>query len=216
MGRRIFEAVAGIVLLVVAFVAAYLFQQAYQSGVEYRGFPVPLKDIPPYTVLTEDMFELKDFPSALTGGYADTLSQLTGRMSNSRIPAGLPVPLALISAPEDYRLADPSPPSAIGGQIKAGDKVNFYRLIPPGSVFIPLGKKDPILDPVALIAENIPVVMVLGSTARTSDTSEGGRVVSASTLIVAVNDEQREALLMLMGDISSGAIMWVTLAPVQE
>ncbi len=225
MGRRIFEAAAGIVLLVVAFVAAYLFQQAYQSGVEYRGFPVPLQDIPPYTVLTAEMFELRDFPSALTGGYADTLSQLTGRMSNSRIPAGLPVPLALISAPEEYRLADPSlevlsipvsPPSAIGGQIKAGDKVNFYRLIPPGSVFIPLGETEPILDPVTLIAENIPVVMVLGTSARTSDTSAGGKVVSATTLILAVNADQREALLKLMGDISSGAIMWVTLAPVQK
>ncbi len=224
MGRRIFEAVAGIVLIVVAFVAAYLFQQAYKSGVEYRGFPVPLKDIPPYTVLTAEMFELKDFPSALTGGYADTLSQLTGRMSNSRIPAGLPIPLALISAPEEYRLADPSlevlsipvsPPSAIGGQIKAGDKVNFYRLIPPGSVFIPLGKTDPILEPVTLITENIPVVMVLGTSARTSNTSEGSQVVSATTLIVAVNDKQREALLRLMGDISSGAIMWITLAPIK-
>jgi hypothetical protein len=225
MGRRIFEAVVGVILLVVAFVAAYLFQQAYKSGVEYRAFPVPLKDIPPYTVLSEEMFELKDFPSALTGGYADTLSQLTGRMSNSRIPAGLPVPIALISAPEEYRLADPSlevlsipvsPPSAIGGQIKAGDKVNFYRLIPPGAVFIPLGETEPILEPVTMIVENIPVVMVLGATTRSSDSNEGGRVVSATTLIVAVNDEQRDALLRLMGDISSGAIMWVTLAPVQK
>lgn len=225
MGRRIFEAVAGIILLVVAFVAAYFFQQAYKSGVEYRGFPVPLQDIPPYTVLTEDMFELKDFPSALTGGYADTFSQLAGRMSNSRIPAGLPVPLALISAPEEYRLADPSlevisipvsPPSAIGGQIKAGDNVNFYRLLPPGSQFIPLGSDKPILDSITLIAENIPVVMVLGATAKSSDLSESGKVISATTLILAVNDKQRDALLNLMADISGGAIMWVTLAPVQE
>jgi hypothetical protein len=225
MGRRIFEAIAGIVLLVVAVVAAYFFQQAYKSGVEYRGFPVPLQDIPPYTVLTEDMFELKDFPSALTGGYANAITQLTGRMSNSRIPAGLPIPLVLISAPEEYRLADPSlevlsipisPPSAIGGQIKAGDNVNFYRLIPPGSVFIPLGKTDPILEPVTLIAESIPVVMVLGTTAKSTNESESGKVISATTLILAVNAEQRDALLNLMADISSGAIMWVTLAPVQE
>jgi hypothetical protein len=108
MGRRIFEAVAGIILLIVAFVAAYFFQQAYKSGVEYRALPVPLEDIPSYTVLSEEMFELKDFPSALIGGYAGALSQLVGRMSTSRIPAGLPIPLVLISAPEEYRLADPA------------------------------------------------------------------------------------------------------------
>jgi hypothetical protein len=225
MGRRIFEAVAGIVLLVVAFVAAYFFQQAYKSGVEYRGFPVPVVEIPPYTVLNEKMFELKDFPSALTGGYANTLSQLAGRMSNSRIPAGLPVPLVLISAPEEYRLADPSlevlsipisPPSAIGGQIKTGDNINIYRLIPPGGSFIPLGETKPILEPVTLIAENIPVVMVLGDTARSSDSSEAGRVVTARTLILAVTNKQRDVILNLMGEISSGAIMWITLAPIAE
>jgi hypothetical protein len=196
MGRRIFEFAAGVVLLVVAFVAAYIFQQEYKSGVEYRALPVPVAEIPPYTMLSSKMFELKDFPSALTGGYANNLAQLAGRMSNSRIPAGLPVPLALISAPEEYRLADPSlevlsipidPPSAIGGQVKAGDNINIYRLVPPGGEFIPLGEKDPILEPVTLIAENIPVVKVLGDTARSSDPAEAGRV-----------------------------IMWITLAPIAE
>jgi hypothetical protein len=224
MGRRIFEAVAGIILLVVAFVAAYFFQQAYKSGVEYRALPVPVEEIPPYTVLTEKMFELKDFPSALIGGYANTLSQLTGRMSNSRIPAGLPIPLVLISSPEEYRLADPSlevlsipvsPQSAIGGQVRTGDNVNIYRLITPGSLFIPLGEKDPVMDPVTLIAENIPVVMVLGDTARSSASSAGGQVISAKILILAVTPAQRDAILNLMGEINAGAIMWITLAPIK-
>ncbi|MGB7540267.1 MAG: SAF domain-containing protein [Anaerolineales bacterium] len=224
MGRRIFEAVAGIILLVVAFVAAYFFQQAYKSGVEYRALPVPVEDIPPYTVLTEKMFELKDFPSALIGGYANTLSQLTGRMTNSRIPAGLPIPLVLISAPEEYRLADPSlevlsipvsPPSTIGGQVRTGDNINIYRLITPGSLFIPLGEKDPVLDPVTLIAESIPVVMVIGDTARASASSTGGQITSAKILILAVTAPQRDAILNLMAEINAGAIMWITLAPVK-
>ena len=225
MGRRIFEAVAGIILLVVAFVAAYYFQQAYKSGVEYRALPVPVEEIPPYTMLTEEMFELKDFPSALIGGYANTLSQLAGRMSNSRIPAGLPIPLVLISLPEDYRLADPSlevlsipvsAPSAIGGQIREGDNVNIYRLLAPGGLFIPLGGEDPIMDSVTLVAENIPVVMVIGDTARSSNSSGSGQEVSARILILAVTDAQRDAILTLMGELSSGAIMWVTLAPIKS
>lgn len=225
MGRRIFEFAAGVVLLVVAFVAAYFFQQEYKSGVEYRALPVPVAEIAPYTVLSAKMFELKDFPSALTGGYANDLSQLAGRMSNSRIPAGLPIPLVLISAPEEYRLADPSlevlsipidPPSAIGGQVKAGDNINIYRLVPPGEQFIPLGETLPILDPVTLIAEAIPVVKVLGDTARSSDSADAGRVTLARILILAVTAEERDAILNLMGQLSGGAIMWVTLAPVRE
>ncbi|MBN2084853.1 MAG: hypothetical protein JW748_06470 [Anaerolineales bacterium] len=224
MGRRIFEAVTGIILLVVAFVAAYFFQQAYKSGVEYRALPVPVQEIPPYTMLTEEMFEWKDFPSALIGGYASTLSQLTGRMANSRIPAGLPIPLVLISSPEDYRLADPSlevlsipvsAPSAIGGQIREGDNVNIYRLLTPGSLFIPLGGKDPIMDSVTLVAENIPVVMVIGDSGRSSSSSSGVQEVSARILILAVTDGQRDAILTLMGELNSGAIMWVTLAPIE-
>jgi len=221
MGRRIFEAVAGIILLVVAFVAAYFFQQAYKSGVEYRALPVPLEDILPYTVLSEEMFELKDFPSALIGGYAGALSQLTGRMSTSRIPAGLPIPLVLISSPEEYRLADPSlevlsipvsAPSTIGGQVREGDNINIYRLITPGSLFVPLGKS--VLDPVTLVAEKIPVVMVLGDAARSSASSAGGQVVSAKILILAVTPAQRDAILNLMAELNGGAIMWITLAPI--
>ncbi len=225
MGRRIFEAVAGIILLIVAFVAAYYFQQAYKSGVEYRALPVPVREIPAYTMLTDDMFELKDFPSALIGGYAETLSQLAGRMSNSRIPAGLPIPLVLLTSPEDYRLADPSlevlsipvsPPSAIGGQIREGDNVNIYRLISPGSLFVPLGEEDPVMDSVTLVAENIPVVMVIGDTARSSSSTSGVQEVSARILVLAVTDAQRDAILTLMGEITSGAIMWVTLAPIES
>jgi hypothetical protein len=224
MGRRIFEAVAGIILLVVAFVAAYFFQQAYKSGVEYRALPVPLEEIPPYTVLSEEMFELKDFPSALIGGYAGALSQLTGRMSTSRIPAGLPIPLVLISVPEEYRLADPSlevlsiPVSAdstIGGQVREGDNINIYRLITPGSLFVPLGESEPVLEPVTLIAERIPVVMVLGDAARSSASSAGGQVVSAKILILAVTPAQRDAILNLMAEINGGAIMWITLTPIE-
>jgi hypothetical protein len=223
MGRRIFEAVAGIILLIVAFVAAYFFQQAYKSGVEYRALPVPLEDIPSYTVLSEEMFELKDFPSALIGGYAGALSQLVGRMSTSRIPAGLPIPLVLISAPEEYRLADPalevlsipvSASSTIGGQVREGDNINIYRLITPGSLFIPLGESEPVLEPVTLIAEKIPVVMVLGDTARSSGSSTGGQVVSAKILILAVTPAQRDAILNLMAELNGGAIMWITLAPI--
>jgi hypothetical protein len=225
MGRRIFEGVVGVLLVIVAFVLAYFFQQSYKAGVEYMSLPVPVEEIPPYILLTDKMFEMKDFPSALTGGYAGSIAQLAGRISNSRIPAGLPIPLVLVSSPEDFRLADPAlevlsipinPQAAIGGQVRAGDKVNIYRLISPGSEFIPLGKEDPIMDPVTLVASNIPVVMVIGDSTSSAGGSETGRGGTARVLIVAVTGPERDAILTLMGELSGGAMMWITLAPIKS
>jgi hypothetical protein len=225
MARRIFEVVVGILLLVVAFVLAFFFQQTYKQGVEYKSLPVPVTEIPPYSILTETMFVMKDFPSALTGGYAESLAQLTGRISNSRIPAGLPIPLVLVSTSENFRFADPSlevlsipitPPAAVGGQVRVGARVNIYRLIPPGEKVIPTGSKDPISESITLIAENIPVVMVLGEDGGPAGLSETGRVVPAHVLVLAVTPEQRDAILNLMAEVQDRALMWVTLTPIAE
>jgi hypothetical protein len=224
MVRRIFEAVIGIILLVVAFILAFVFQQAYRTGVEYQSLPVPIAEISPYTVLNEKMFVMKDFPRALTGGYAASLTQLSGRMANSVIPAGLPVPLVLVSAATEYRLADPSlsvisvpitPSSAVGGQVRAGERINIYRLIPPGFKVIPIGSTDPINEPVTLIAENIPVVMVLGDDGSPAGLTSTGHLVPAHVLVLAVTPEELDAIMNLMAEAKASAIMWITLAPVQ-
>jgi hypothetical protein len=224
MVRRIFEAVIGIILLVVAFILAFVFQQAYRTGVEYQSMPVPIAEIAPYTVLNEKMFVMKDFPRALTGGYATTLDQLAGRMANSVIPSGLPIPLVLVSPATEYRLADPSlsvvsipitPSSAIGGQVRAGERVNIYRLIPPGSKVIPVGSTVEIYEPVTLIAENIPVVMVLGDDGSPAGLTSAGHLVPAHVLVLAVTPDELEAILNLMAETKQSAIMWITLAPVQ-
>jgi hypothetical protein len=224
MVRRIFEVVVGIILLVVAFILAFVFQQAYRTGVEYQSMPVPVTQIVPYTVLNDKMFVMKDFPRALTGGYATSLSQLSGRMANSVIPAGLPVPLTLVNSAAEYRLADPSlevvsipitPPSAVGGLVRAGERINIYRLIPPGAQVIPIGSTVAISEPVTLIAEDIPVVMVLGDDSSPAGLTSTGHLVTAHVLVLAVNPEELDAILNLMAEIKQAAIMWVTLAPVR-
>jgi hypothetical protein len=224
MVRRIFEAVVGIILLVVAFILAFVFQQAYRTGVEYQSMPVPVSEIVPYTVLNEKMFVMKDFPRALTGGYATNLNQLSGRMANSVIPAGLPVPLVLVSAATEYRLADPSlavvsipitPSSAVGGQVRAGERINIYRLSPPGSQVIPIGSTTAINEPVTLIAENIPVVMVLGDDGSPAGLTSAGHLVPAHVLVLAVTPDELNAILNLMAEANQSALMWITLAPVQ-
>jgi Flp pilus assembly protein CpaB len=224
MARRIFEAVIGIILLVAAFILAFVFQQSYRTGVEYQSLPVPIAEISPYTVLSPTMFEMKDFPRALSGGYATALNQLSGKMANSVIPAGLPVPLVLVNPPTEYRLADPSlevvsipitPPSAVGGQVRPGEKVNIYRLVPPGAQIIPVGSSTAISEPITLIAENIPVVMVLGDDGSPAGLTSAGHLVPAHVLVLAVTKDELNAILNLMAETKSTAMMWITLAPVQ-
>ena len=197
MARRIFEAVIGIILLVAAFILAFVFQQSYRTGVEYQSLPVPIAEISPYTVLSVSMFEMKDFPRALSGGYAISLNQLSGKMANSVIPAGLPIPLVLVNSPTEYRLADPSlevvsipitPPSAVGGQVRPGERVNIYRLVPPGAQIIPVGSSTAISEPITLIAENIPVVMVLGDDGSPAGLTSAGHLVPAHVLVLAVTN----------------------------
>lgn len=218
MGRRIFEVVVGIILLVLAFVLAFFFQQEYTSGVELQSLPVPVDNIGPYTLLSESMFVMKDFPRKLTetGAYATSLSQLDGRISTSIIPAGLPVPLVEATKPEDFRLADPnlevlsipiSPTSAVGGQIRIGDRINIYRIYPPSKAPVLQDRLDT-SDMVTLVAENIPVVLVLGG-----GSSSGGST-SANILVLALTQPEKEAILQLIADTKENAFMWITLAPV--
>jgi hypothetical protein len=224
MARRILEAVVGVVLLVVAFVLAYVFQQSYQSGVEYQSLPVPIAEIAPYTVLDVKMFEMKDFPRALGGAYATALSQLSGKIANSVIPAGLPIPLTLVNTTEESHLADPklevlsipiTPPSAVGGLVRAGERINIYRIIPPGAQVIPIGSIDPISESVTLIAENVLVVQVLAGDSSQAGVNSAGKMVQASVLVLAVTQDQLDPILNLMAEIKGSAMMWITLAPAQ-
>lgn len=225
MGRRLFEAVMGVILVVVAIVLAFLFQQNYARGVELQSLPVPLTGIPPYTMLTEDMFEWMDFPRALGSGYASSLDQLTGKITNSMIPPGLPIPLALIVSTADFRLADPkleilsipvTPESAVGGQVRIGERVNIFGLIPPPAGVNLAGQDALGKGSVSLVAEEVQVVNVLGRDGTTERVTEGGKSVPTEILVLAVTTDQRDAILKLLAETEQSAVMWVTLAPIEQ
>jgi hypothetical protein len=226
MARRIIEAVIGVLLLVFAIVGAFVFQQQYRNGVEFHAMPVPKADIPPYTILTDELFVQQDFPQALfqLGGYAISTQQLTGKIATSRIPAGLPVPMTLVSAAADFRLADAklevlsipiTPPSSIGGHIRIGDKVNLYRLVAPGKVLDPLSGEAVVDSQVTLVAGNVPVVDVLGQDGISADSTSNGQPVSAQILVVAVPPKIATDILKLIADMKANSLLWVTLATIQ-
>lgn len=225
MGRRLFEAIMGIVLIIVAVVLAYVFQQSYARGVELQSLPVPVAVIPSYTMLSEDMFEWKDFPRALGDAYAVEMAQLVGRVSNSAIPPGLPIPLVMVTSASDFRLADPTleilsipitPPSAVGGQVRIGERVNIYRLVPPLQKLDSANTETQIGATVTLVAEKVTVISVLGDDGSTVGLSESGRKVSPAILVLAVTAEQKDGILKLIAETEKSALMWITLAPVQQ
>jgi hypothetical protein len=226
MIRRIIEVGIGVLLLIFAIVGAVIFQQQYRNGVEFHAMPVPKADIPPYTILTEDMFVQQDFPQALfqLGGYASSADQLSGKIATSRIPSGLPIPLALVSTASDFRLADPklevvsipiTPPSSLGGHIRIGDKVNLYRLILPGRA-LEAQSSDALGDAtVTLIAGDVPVVEVLGQEGGSAGVQSNGQTISAQILIVAVSPSTAQEILKLIAETKANALLWVTLATVK-
>jgi hypothetical protein len=101
------------------------------------------------------MLAWRDFPRALIadqGDYATQPDELTGKITTSRLAAGLPIPARLVAIPSEFRLADAdlevlslpvTPAIAVGGQIQIGDQVNIYYLTaweePATGLFTPPG-----------------------------------------------------------------------------
>jgi hypothetical protein len=129
-----------------------------------------------------------------------------------------------VNSTEESRLADPSleilsipitPPSAVGGLVRAGERVNIYRIIPPGAQVIPIGSTAPISEPVTLVAENVLVAMALNDDGSQAGTTSTGKVVQTKVLVLAVTEAQVNPILNLMAEVKGGAFMWITLAPVK-
>ena len=98
--------------------------------------PVPVREIEPYTVITEDMFTTTEFTGYIKDfDYAVSYSSLDGRMTTGTLAAGLPVPMAFISQAAGFYMDDPkleivsmpvAPGQMIGGNIYPDQYVNLY------------------------------------------------------------------------------------------
>jgi Flp pilus assembly protein CpaB len=153
--KRIFQIILGLIAIAAGLTGAWYGRSTYLESVVTIQFPVPIQDIEPYTLLTPAMLAWRDFPRALIetqGDYATQPEDLTGKITTSRLVAGLPIPTRLVVSPSEFRLADPdlevlslpvTPEVAVGGQIQIGDQVNIYRLTaweePVVGLFTPSG-----------------------------------------------------------------------------
>ena len=137
MNKRI-QLMIGLLAIGLALGAGIYGRNVYLKEVSTYQVPVPVSDIPAYTVLSANMFQLRDMPRTMESlPYYQSLDSLIGRITTGKLPAGLPVPNAMVVVASQFRLADAAfevvsipvdPVSAVGGQIQIGQRVNLYRM----------------------------------------------------------------------------------------
>ena len=137
--NRSVQFVIGILAVLLAIGAGLYGRNAYLKEVSTYQVPVPAGPIPPYTVLSESMFKMRDMPRTMENlPYYQSVGDLNGLITNVSLPASLPVPKANAVPSDQFRLADAAfevvsipvePVSAVGGQVQIGQRVNLYRMI---------------------------------------------------------------------------------------
>ena len=137
--NRTVQFIIGVLAIGLAIAAGIYGRNTYLKEVSTYQIPVPVAEVPPYSVLTSEMFALRDMPRTMENlPYYQKVEDLTGMISVSPLPAGLPVAKTAAVPPAQFRLADAAfevvsipvePVSAVGGQIQIGQRVNLYQMI---------------------------------------------------------------------------------------
>ncbi|MBI3913108.1 MAG: hypothetical protein HY327_02760 [Chloroflexi bacterium] len=232
--------------LLAALGAGAIAQNQYQTLIATTDLVVPQFEIPPYTVITRSMLTVRAFPAPMAQEpvYREA-SEVIGRLSVVTL-----VPDELIYrhhavAPQAFRYTDDerleivsfpiSPEQAVGGQVRAGHRINVYRVALSPATNPNVGIADPRAwlalagAGVELLEPNVLVVDVrstqgapITSPASPSDPSTTGAAQSTSPrpltiLTVAVPPTVALDIIRLSGEARGGRfLLWVTLAPVTE
>ena len=226
----------GLVALVLALGAGFYGRNAYLKEVSTVQIAVPVHPIAPYTLLSPDLFSLREVPRAMqTLPYFQNPEEMNGLISTVQLPAGLPVAKSLAVMPESFRLADNNfevvsipvePVSAVGGQIHIGQRVNLYQMIDQDeseTAATDKSKSEQRLQ-VEQIAAGILVVDVRSSQGLAADSLQDQEQESASlsgsqqveqTQILTLAlppDQVQEVLRAVATAKKQGGLLWTTLA----
>lgn len=239
--NRTVQFVIGLLAAVLAVAAGVYGRNAYLKEVSTYQIPVPVADIAPYTVLTENLFVMRDMPRTMeTLPYDQSLADLKGQISVVKLPAGLPVSKVNAVPTAQFRLADASyevvsipvePVSAVGGQIRIGQRVNLYRMAQEeaqaesstNSTATSTTEQKEIL--VEQIASQVLVVDVRTSQGvpagpnNAEPKSSGGAMSGSQSveqvqiLTLALKPDQVQKVLEVVGSSKEqGGLLWTTLA----
>jgi Flp pilus assembly protein CpaB len=236
--NRTWQFVIGLVSLVLAVGAGFYGRNEYLKEVSTIQVPVPARSIPPYTLLTSDLFTQREMPRAIqTLPYYLNAKDLVGKISTVALPSGLPVSQENAVAPNSFRLADAAfevvsipvdPVSAVGGQIHIGQRVNLYTMtdkVPMASVShnqaTASGKPDLHVEQIAASVLIVDIRSSQGLPAdaldaqKTETTTFTGRdtVEQAQILTLALPpDKVQDVLMAIAGAKKQGGLLWTTLA----
>ena len=233
--NRTVQFIIGVLAVVLALGAGFYGRNLYLKEVSTYQVPVPIKDIPTYTVLDADMFQMREMPRTMESlPYYQSIQDLVGKISTVSLPADLPVAKANALPVTQFRLADATfevlsipvdPVSAVGGQIRIGERVNLYQVLSEqsNSGNATLSANDQSTFKVELIAGNILVVDVRNSqgvTATTNQKNEANSTFTSSTqaeqvqiLTLAVKPEAVDIILdAVAASKKQGGLLWTTLA----
>jgi len=221
----------GILSIVLSLAAGLYGRNTYLKEVSTYQVPIPVQAIPSYTVLTPELFQMREMPRAMeTLPYFQTVEEMVGLISTSPIPADLPIAKTNAVSASLFRLADANfevvsipvkPVSAVGGQVQIGQRVNLYQLIEER----PEGGKPISSSPeftVEMIAGSVLVVDVRNSQGaqagpsnrqgnQTVDDNEPAEQVQILTL--ALLPESVQSVLDAVAKAEKqGGLLWTTLA----
>ena len=233
--NRTAQFIIGLIAVVVALGAGFYGRNLYLKEVSTYQVPVPISAIPAYTVLNADMFQMREMPRTMESlPYYQSIQNLGEMISTVPLPAGLPVAQVNAVPIAQFRLADAAfevlsipvePVSAVGGQIRIGERVNLYQVLPkkidPESTNI--SANDQPTFKVEIIAESILVVDVRnaqGVAAESNQKSEDNSTFGGSPqneqvqiLTLAVKPEVVDLILNAVAvSKKQGGLLWTTLA----
>lgn len=231
------------ILLSSAAVALSLFlgfnaEKIFVKKLNLVTIPVPIQEIEPYTVLTEDMFTTIEFSGFIKDfDYAESYSSLDGRLTTASLAQGLPVPMAFISQSTGYYMDDPkleivsvplSPGRMIGGNVFPGQYVNLYIQSEEPSQNSQAAGLDSAegaafwLDTSSgssnsgiVKISNLKVSAILDQNGNDIYTSSGSAKTSPAIIVLAVRSDQANSIVAAAADAekeNSDTIIWVTIA----
>lgn len=235
--NRTVQFIIGVLAIGLAIAAGIYGRNTYLREVSTYQIPVPVAEIPPYSVLTSEMFTLRDMPRTMENlPYYQKIEDLTGLISIAALPAGLPVAKTSSVPPAQFRLADAAfevvsipvePVSAVGGQIQIGQRVNLYQMIRQQveSRETPQAEVDTEHFTVERIAQSVLVVDVRTAQGVTagpaSEETNGSSGMSGSSqqveqvqiLTLALEPERVQKVLDAVASAKKqGGVLWTTLA----
>ncbi len=139
MSRRLSLLIA-IISLLIAVAAGWFIETQYQALVATTDLVVPAIEIPPYTIVTPEMFRLRSFPAPMASEpIYRTLDEVNGKIATVTLAPDQLVYRNQLVVQRQFRFTEDErlevisfpikPEQAVGGQIKPGEHINLYRLV---------------------------------------------------------------------------------------